>query len=589
MSLVGRIRHAMSGRRLLWSIFFYLGHLALFVYGWEKQEHDPRLAGLNSLKFSVWISRGAGLCLGVDGLFIVLPTLRNVLRVLRPGLTWLVPLDENIWFHRQFAYSILFWTIVHTTAHYVNFFNVEKTQIRKETAWAIHYTQPGGFTGHVMLLLMFFIYTTAHFKIRQQCFEVFWYTHHLVVLFLIGLYVHAAGCFVRGALPGQEVRCLGYHSWAWAIWGGLAYSLERLVREIRSRRPTKIVGVLMHPGGAMELRFVKPSFRYKAGQWVFLNVPDISALQYHPFTISSAPDDPYISVHIRQAGDWTIALGERLGCTPSVVADITRSACGKTWSTSHEKQALDRRSLTFDGDYFDVASAALAAGGMMPVLRVDGPFGAPAEDVFKAEVAVLVGTGIGVTPFASILKNIWYKQRQNHLGALRRVHFVWINRDTGNFEWFQSLLKRLEEAQTDPDFLTIDTYLTQHVDEGMLANIAIHDDAAVDPLTQLRARTQFGRPDFASLFRTIRQKIELGTFLPGRESSLTTTVGGKSPFLPFLPFVLLSHDVAAKGTLTQPASIVYYCGPPALAKKLQEQTKGASSTSVRFTFAKEHF
>ncbi|GAA5875211.1 hypothetical protein JCM1840_007281 [Sporobolomyces johnsonii] len=553
MSLVGRIKHELSGRRLFWNIL------------------------------------GAGLCLGVDGLFIVLPVLRNVLRVLRPGLTWLIPLDENIWFHRQFAYSILFWTIVHTTAHYVNFFNVEKTQIRKETAWAIHYTQPGGFTGHVMLLLMFFIYTTAHVKIRQQCFEAFWYTHHLVVLFLICLYVHAVGCFVRGALPGKEVRCLGYHSWVWAIWGGLAYSLERLVREIRSRRSTKIVGVLMHPGGAMELRFVKPSFRYKAGQWLLLNVPDISTLQYHPFTISSAPDDPYISVHIRQVGDWTIALEERLGCTPSVTADITRSASRKTSSTSREKQALDRRSLALDDDYFDVTSAALAAGGKMPVLRVDGPFGAPAEDVFKAEVAILVGTGIGVTPFASILKNIWYKQRQNQLGALRRVHFVWINRDTGSFEWFQSLLKGLEEAQTDPNFLTINMYLTQRVDEDMMANIAIHDDAVLDPLTQLRARTQFGRPDFASLFSTIRQQIELGAFLPGRESSLTTTVGGKSPFLPFLLSVLLGPGIAEKGRLIQSPLLVYYCGPSSLAKKLKEQTKGASSTSVRFTFAKEHF
>lgn len=45
-------------------------------------------------------------------------------------------------------------------------------------------------------------------------------------------------------------------------------------------------------------------------------------------------------------------------------------------------------------------------------IEVDGPFGTVSEDVFQYEVAVLVGAGIGVTPFASILKSIWYKFRQ---------------------------------------------------------------------------------------------------------------------------------------------------------------------------------
>lgn len=39
----------------------------------EKQAADPALAGLNQLKFSVWISRGAGLALGVDGLLLMIP------------------------------------------------------------------------------------------------------------------------------------------------------------------------------------------------------------------------------------------------------------------------------------------------------------------------------------------------------------------------------------------------------------------------------------------------------------------------------------------------------------------------------------
>jgi NADPH oxidase len=52
---------------------FYIGHIFVFFYGWLKQSRDARLAGLNTLKYSVWTSRGAGLCLGIDGLFLVLP------------------------------------------------------------------------------------------------------------------------------------------------------------------------------------------------------------------------------------------------------------------------------------------------------------------------------------------------------------------------------------------------------------------------------------------------------------------------------------------------------------------------------------
>lgn len=47
-------------------------------------------------------------------------------------------------------------------------------------------------------------------------------------------------------------------------------------------------------------------------------------------------------------------------------------------------------------------------------LAIDGPFGTASEDVFRYEVVMLVGAGIGVTPFASILKSVWYKHIQNN-------------------------------------------------------------------------------------------------------------------------------------------------------------------------------
>ena len=42
-------------------------------------------------------------------------------------------------------------------------------------------------------------------------------------------------------------------------------------------------------------------------------------------------------------------------------------------------------------------------------IYVDGPFGSPSSNIYRAEHAVLVGTGIGVTPFASILQSISHR------------------------------------------------------------------------------------------------------------------------------------------------------------------------------------
>lgn len=50
----------------------------------------------------------------------------------------------------------------------------------------------------------------------------------------------------------------------------------------------------------------------------------------------------------------------------------------------------------------------------MSRVGVDGPFGTASEDVFQYEVVMLVGAGIGVTPFASVLKSVWYKHVQKN-------------------------------------------------------------------------------------------------------------------------------------------------------------------------------
>ena len=53
-------------------------------------------------------------------------------------------------------------------------------------------------------------------------------------------------------------------------------------------------------------------------------------------------------------------------------------------------------------------------------IYIDGPFGSPSSNIYRAEHAVLIGTGIGVTPFASILQSIahrWIYFVNHHLST----------------------------------------------------------------------------------------------------------------------------------------------------------------------------
>lgn len=262
-----------------------------------------------------------------------------------------------------------------------------------------------------------------------------------------------------------------------------------------------------------EIQFSKPSFKYKPGQWIFLQVPSISRYQWHPFTITSCPFDPYVSIHVRQIGDFTKALGDAIGVGPA-------------------QAAFFENNDTNPNALYDIA---LQKGQEMPLLRIDGPYGAPAEDVFDNEAAILIGAGIGVTPWASILKNIWHlRNGRTPPTRLRRVEFIWVSKDAASFEWFQSLLNSLEDTNVEgsavgnstPEFLRIHTYLTQKLDDNTAMNVVLNSvGATVDPVTKLKARTNFGRPDFPKFFENIRNAITDGTYLTGVEGRFQTQVG----------------------------------------------------------------
>lgn len=292
--------------------------------------------------------------------------------------------------------------------------------------------------------------------------------------------------------------------WKYWIASGLVYTGERILREIRSRRETFISKVIMHPSKVVEIQMRKKGILSKAGQYIFICCPEISLWEWHPFTLTSAPEEDYISIHVRVLGDFTEKLLSKLGCDYKEEAKL-------------REKNRDRLKSIYDGVDISLDNPGLYK--VLPRIMVDGPFGSASEDVFKFEVAVLVGAGIGVTPFASILKSIWYRVNYPTKSTrLRKVYFFWVSRDYAAFEWFQSLLKAIEEQDID-QFIEIHTYLTAKLRKSEIGNIYANDDGTIkDTITGLKSPTHFGRPNWdriLSSLRTMHPETDVGVFFCG--------------------------------------------------------------------------
>ena len=126
---------------------------------------------------------------------------------------------------------------------------------------------------------------------------------------------------------------------------------------------------------------------------------------------------------------------------------------------------------------------------------------------------MLIGAGIGVTPFASILKSILYRNQHHSSNInLKKVHFYWLNREQKAFEWFVELLSQIEVEDTNKLF-DINLYLTGAQQKSdmksstlFVAMDLMHSRTQVDLITGLKSRTKTGRPDWDEIFRDLAKQ-----------------------------------------------------------------------------------
>nr|XP_045757694.1 dual oxidase 2 [Mirounga angustirostris] len=423
------------------------------------------------------LSRGTAASISFMFSYILLTMCRNLITFLRETfLNRYVPFDAAVDFHRWIAMAAVVLAILHSAGHVVNVFifsvsplsllacifpNVfvnDGSQLPQKFYWWFFQTVPG-MTGVLLLLVLAIMYVFASHHFRRRSFRGFWLTHHLYILLYVLLIIH--GSFGLIQLPRFHI---------YFLVPALIYGGDKLVSLSRKKVEISVVKAELLPSGVTHLQFQRPQgFEYKSGQWVRIACLALGTTEYHPFTLTSAPHEDTLSLHIRAAGPWTTRLRE-------IYSPPTGDGCAR-----------------------------------YPKLYLDGPFGEGHQEWHKFEVSVLVGGGIGVTPFASILKDLVFKSSLGSQMLCKKIYFIWVTRTQRQFEWLADIIREVEENDRQ-DLVSVHIYITQLAEKFDLRTTMLyicerHFQKVLNRslFTGLRSITHFGRPPFEPFFKSLQE------------------------------------------------------------------------------------
>jgi len=526
------------------------------------------------------LSRACGRTLLFNSVLILCLVLRYTITLLRNmGLASIIPLDNNIYFHKLTGRLIFFQAWLHTIMHFINFgVNIQPDPVKfvqlTNAYWgdwtALGYQTPPGcqvverdsnltqFCSPDAFLVPEGLAVDVNITHCEACetgerwgYADWMFTTQPGVLGLVGGYANPTGVAliiiltVMVVCSMSFVRRSGYflvfyfshlnyvfywgillvHApafWKWFVVFGCIWFVElayRLVSAFLGHGKSVVDDGISLPSRVTYLKIKKPpKFNYSPGDWCFIKIPKIATFEWHPFTISSAPEDlNHFSVHVRGVGQWTNKLYDHF---------------------KHKNDMKNR--MLIDGEKMghnkDLELNGINFSMERPLeIFVDGPFGSPSSNIFRAEHAILVGTGVGVTPFASILQSIVHRYRQvkkecpncDHkwsddvstvMNNLKKVDFFWINRDQKSFEWFVSLLSQLEMEQAESGgslgrFLEMHMYVTSALQKTDMKSVFLQlamdlnfKKEQRDLVTGLKSRTNAGRPNWNKIFAKVKEQ-----------------------------------------------------------------------------------
>jgi len=261
----------------LWVAVYLMANGLLFFNAFR---HYAEMGAAPAVQFA----RGFGACLNLNVALILLPVARALwTRIRHFSVGRIFPVDSMTEMHRGIGWFIVLFSMLHTVAHSVNYWN---NHIPLETL----FTNSAFLTGIIstgILILMLWGVANKSGRIRER----FSFTHLFYSSFIVVILLH------------------GPRFWMWLPLPAVVFALDGLFRYFFRTRRVKLLSVQPLSDGVTLVRFAKPKrFNFYPGDYLRLCLPVISRWQWHPFTISASPEAEYFEVHVRNSGDWSGAL-----------------------------------------------------------------------------------------------------------------------------------------------------------------------------------------------------------------------------------------------------------------------------------------
>ncbi|XP_040961826.1 ferric reduction oxidase 2 isoform X1 [Gossypium hirsutum] len=315
---------------------------------------------------ALWIGLTGNVCLA----FLFYPVTRgsSVLPLL--GLTSEGSIKYHIWLGHM---TMVLFTI-HGICYIIDW--AVTGNISEMLKWS--HSHISNVAGEIALLGGLGLWAATFPQIRRKTFELFFYAHHLYIIFVFFFILHVGIDYTFIMLPGFYL-----------------FIVDRYLRFLQSRTSVRLLSARLLPCNVVELNFAKThGLTYNPTSIMFVNVPSISKLQWHPFTVSSnsnmEPDK--LTVIIKSEGSWSTKLHQMLS---SPIKRLDVSIEGPYGPQSNHF-------LRFANKSYQLKTLFLLSL-LKNYLTV--------QIFFKHDTIVMVSGGSGISPFISIIRELIFRSK----------------------------------------------------------------------------------------------------------------------------------------------------------------------------------